>query len=71
MAGIKVFQFTDNCDNVVLLEKQNQLEFSPFNNDKLPIINVRRNLYASFTRSCYYRLIESAELVEENEKTTL
>ena len=69
--GVKVFQFTDNCDNVVLLEKQNQLEFSLFNNERLPIINVRRNLFASFTRSCYYRLIESAELVEENETITI
>jgi len=69
--GVKVFQLTDNCDNVMLLEKQNQLEFSLFNNERLPIINVRRNLFASFTRSCYYRLIECAESVEKKEKTII
>jgi hypothetical protein len=66
-----VFQFTDNCDNVILLEKPNQLELSLFKDEKLPIINVRRNLYASFTRSCYYRLIDTAEPVEKNGITVI
>ena len=69
--GKKVFKFTDNCDNVVLLENKKQLKYSQFNNEKLPIINVRRNLYASFARSCYYRLIDIAELTKSEEDSLI
>jgi len=58
------YLFIDNCDNKVLLTKLEQLDFSTYRDESLPIINVRRNLYASFSRSCYYRLIEQAKLIE-------
>lgn len=64
--GVTVFKFEDNCGNVIFLNNLNQLSYSRFNNEKLPIIKIRRNLYASFTRSCYYRLIEIAELDDKN-----
>ena len=60
------FQFVDNCDNQILLISSEQLRFSEYNNQKLPIIQVRRNLFASFSRSCYYRLINQAELQQND-----
>lgn len=59
------FVFMDNCDNRILLTEPEQIQFSDYQNESLPIVKVRRNLYASFSRSCYYRLIEQAEIIEE------
>ena len=57
----------DNCANQTLLTQANQLEFFQFNGLKLPIIRVRRNLFASFSRSCYYRLIEQADIISDKD----
>ena len=62
-----LYQFTDNCDNTIALTEPNQIQFSEFNAQRLPIVKVRRNLYASFSRSCYYRLIESAQIIEQGD----
>ncbi|MEP2300406.1 MAG: DUF1285 domain-containing protein [Kangiellaceae bacterium] len=62
--GVSCYEFIDNCDNKRLLTQLDQLSFSQFQQQALPIVNIRRNLYASFSRSCYYRLIEQADLVE-------
>jgi len=61
--GLACFRFTDNCDNQVMLVEQKQLAFSQFDGLSLPVIRVRRNLFASFSRSCYYRLIEQSDIV--------
>lgn len=65
--GMAQLQFIDNCDNEILLTEKSQISFSQFDGQNLPIINVRRNLFASFSRSCYYRLIESAQIIEHND----
>lgn len=62
--GVACYEFIDNCENKRLLSKLDQLSFSSFQQQSLPIINIRRNLFASFSRSCYYRLIEQADSVE-------
>ena len=59
-AGQNCFLMLDNCNNKIRLNSQQQLAYSQFQGQSLPIINVRRNLYASFSRSCYYRLVEQA-----------
>jgi len=69
--GCDVYVFVDNCDNRMVLTELQQLAYSTFEQQELPIINVRRNLYASFSRSCYYRLIEVALLVEEKGQTKI
>ena len=66
---VPVYIFTDNCKNKIILTKQDQLKYSKFDEQELPIILVRRNLYASFSRSCYYRLVEAARTVDKNGKT--
>lgn len=58
--------FVDNCDNQVSLNDKDQLQLSLFQSQLLPTINVRRNLYASFSRNCYYRLLQDAEIRHEN-----
>ncbi len=69
--GSDVFVFVDNCDNQIALTELQQLAYSTFEQQELPIINVRRNLYASFSRSCYYRLIELAQMVKNKGKTKI
>lgn len=69
--GVDLFVFVDNCDNQVMLTELDQLAYSTFEGQKLPIVKVRRNLYASFSRSCYYRLIEAAQLAEGNGKSKM
>jgi uncharacterized protein len=64
--GKQVYEFLDNCDNTIKLTQPHQIEFSNYNNQSLPCILVRRNLFASFSRSCYYRLIESAQISSHN-----
>ncbi len=59
----------DNCKNKIILTKKDQLKYSKFEQQELPIILVRRNLYASFSRSCYYRLVESAQIIDQNGTT--
>ena len=62
------YRFTDNCDNQVVLENKQQLDFSNFKQLDLPIIKIRRNLWASFSRNCYYRLIEQADIASSGDK---
>jgi len=63
--GSVCYLMLDNCGNKIILKNPNQLAMSRFNDLDLPIICVRRNLFASFSRSCYYRLIDQAEIVNE------
>ncbi|TQV70938.1 DUF1285 domain-containing protein [Aliikangiella marina] len=63
------YRFTDNCDNQFDLKKSSQWQIDRAEGHPLPIINVRRNLFASFSRSCYYRLVELAEIIEEGEQS--
>lgn len=60
--NIPFYQFVDNCQNQITLTSPEQLKKSEFGGQSLPIINVRKNLYASFNRNCYYRLIEQADI---------
>ncbi len=64
--GNTTFQFIDNCDNSILLTQLSQLELVKYQQQVLPSINIRRNLFASFNRSCYYRLIEQAKVHSKN-----
>lgn len=61
----------DNCDNKIRLNNAQQLQFSQFQGLSLPIINVRKNLFASFSRNCYYRLIEQATTIKHQQHETL
>jgi len=70
-AGQNCFLMLDNCNNKVRLNTRQQLEFSQFQGLSLPIINIRRNLFASFSRNCYYRLIEQATIVKHQQYETL
>lgn len=69
--SMPLYVFTDNCGNKILLTDLEQLAFSNFEEQKLPIIKVRRNLYGSFSRSCYYRLVEAATQTEDKGKTRI
>jgi len=62
----QTFIFYDNCGNQVALQQPQQLVFSSYQGLDLPCIHIRRNLYASFSRSCYYQLIEQAEIISKN-----
>ncbi len=62
--GKDCFVFTDNCGNETLLTESAQIIFSEYQQQNMPILRIRRNLYASFNRSTYYRLIEQANIVE-------
>ncbi|MGX5203425.1 DUF1285 domain-containing protein [Aliikangiella sp. IMCC44632] len=64
--GMKIYEFIDNCDNLTELKSPQQIVFSSYQDQRLPCVKVRRNLFASFSRSCYYRLIESAQLKTSN-----
>lgn len=70
-SGQDCFLMLDNCNNKIRLNHTQQLQFSLFGGQSLPIINVRRNLYASFSRSCYYRLIEQATMVKHQQQEQL
>lgn len=59
--GFKTFVFLDNCENQIFLREEEQIKMSAYESQLLPVVKVRRNLFASFSRSCYYRLIERAE----------
>jgi len=63
--GTTCYVMHDNCGNKIILTDANQLAVSRFNDLDLPIIHVRRNLFASFSRSCYYRLIDQADIVND------
>jgi hypothetical protein len=65
------FVFTDNCGNKTLLTETKQLAFSEYQKQSMPIINVRNDMYASFNRSTYYRLIEQASVIETNKQQKL
>ncbi len=60
------YLFTDNFDNRIPLDQENQICLSNFQDLSLPTVKARRNLYASFSRNCYYRLIEEANITERN-----
>ncbi len=62
-----LFVFTDNCQNTIKLIQNEQLSYSQFNGQTLPIIQIRNNLFAGFSRSCYYRLIETAQFKETHD----
>ncbi len=66
--GHSTYLFTDNCDNQILLSKAEQMIESPYQGQSLPCIQVRRNLYAAFNRSCYYQLIEEATIIEKDQR---
>lgn len=70
-AGVDHYLLTDNCNNKIKLTQVQQLDFSTYQGLSLPIINVRRNLFASFSRSCYYRLIEQATIVKSEKKQVI
>jgi hypothetical protein len=65
------YLMVDNCDNQVKLSHPEQLQFSEFQGQQLPIVHIRRNLFASFSRNCYYRLIEQAKQQQVNGKEAL
>lgn len=62
------YQFVDSFDNIILLIEPSQIQFSEYQKQRLPIINVRRNLFASFSRSCYYRLLNEAKIISDNDQ---
>ncbi len=70
-SGQDCYLMLDNCNNKIRLNHPQQLQFSLFDRQSLPIINVRRNLYASFSRSCYYHLIEQATMVKHQQQEKL
>ena len=70
-AEVEYYLFVDNCNNQIKLTKPQQLRFSEYQGQQMPIINVRRNLFASFNRNCYYRLIEQATIVSSKQKQTV
>jgi len=65
--GQAIYRLTDNCENQIELNRPGQIQLDNYQGQRLPIVNVRRNLYASFSRSCYYRLLEQAEIVEQHD----
>ena len=65
------FRFIDNCENMIDLKDKNQLKFSQFQQQPLPILKVRRNLFANFSRNCYYRLLDQAKTVEDHSQIEL
>ena len=74
--GKQVYQFVDNFDQTILLTELSQLELSEFSasiksatpQQLLPIIQVRRNLFAGFSRNCYYRLLNEAQTTAQSDK---
>ncbi|NVJ64910.1 MAG: DUF1285 domain-containing protein [Gammaproteobacteria bacterium] len=58
-----VIQFEDNCDNKVLLSKDNPLwvEQDPKTGEPSPYINIRTNLNALIHRNVFYELVEMAQ----------
>lgn len=66
--GCQTLKMRDNCNNEILLTNKNQWRLNSFQEQQLPIVLVRRNLYANFNRSCYYRLLESANIVSKDDQ---
>ena len=63
----EIFQFVDNFDNLIALTELSQLRLDNLTLHQqqpqmLPIIQVRRNLFAGFSRNCYYRLMDEANI---------
>ncbi len=69
--GHCIYEFNDNLENKIQLTDKSQIKFSKYNQQLLPIIHIRQNLYASFSRQCYYRLIAEAELIHQHDKNHL
>lgn len=73
-----IYQFCDNFENKILLTQPTQIAWSYYQNQeqqangvgpqKLPVIQVRRNLFANFSRNCYYQLLAEAEIVQRNDR---
>lgn len=59
----QVIRFTDNCDNQVLLTKDNPLwvEQDPKTGEPSPYISIRKNLNGLIHRNVFYELVEIAE----------
>ena len=62
-----IYQFVDNFDNQVLLTDLSQLRLDQLTLSEqqpqiLPIIQIRGNLFAGFSRNCYYRLMDEATI---------
>lgn len=66
--SLPTYRFFDNCNNTIDLMNRSQMSFSEYQSQNLPIIQVRRNLFASFSRSCYYQLISEADLSRTNDQ---
>lgn len=58
-----VIEFTDNCDNKILLTESNPLwvELHPKTREPSPYITVRNNLNALLHRSVFYELVEMGQ----------
>lgn len=71
--GKDCYLFIDNCGNKTLLTSVEQIIFSEYKKLTMPILKIRKNLYASFNRSSYYRLIEQAHTLEmaDTQKLTI
>jgi hypothetical protein len=68
-----VFEFIDNFDNRVSLTELSQLRLDNLTLAKqqpqeLPIIQIRRNLFAGFSRNCYYRLMDEADICSHGDQ---
>ncbi|WP_196139890.1 DUF1285 domain-containing protein [Aliikangiella sp. G2MR2-5] len=57
----------DNCKNKIQIASPERLILSSFLGQQLPAVLVRRNLYAGFNRSCYYRLLEQASIRQDDD----
>lgn len=59
----EVLEFTDNCDNKVLLTENNPIwvEHNPKTGEPSPYITVRNNLHALIHRNIFYELVEMAQ----------
>jgi len=66
-AGKQIFQFVDNCENQVELVESCQMQLSRFQGQDLPVVRIRRNLFAGFSRNCYYRLLQQANVTSHGE----
>ncbi len=69
-----IYQFKDNFENSVMLTQLSQLKLSQYQSEgqsdiqPLPDIKIPRNLFASFSRSCYYRLLNEASIVKSSDR---
>lgn len=69
----EVLEFTDNCDNKMLLTEDNPIwvEHNPKTGEPSPYIVVRKNLHALIHRNVFYELVELAQEKIINEEKHL